>query len=98
VRGIENARTSGSRQCRERLKKAFLSRRVGVASSDAKKGDEKLRDVRGRARTASADLGTPFMPPVGFFLVRTTVGHVMGGREVRSGSRGTGRGAAEGQP
>ena len=47
----------------------------------------------GVRRTASADLGTPFMPPVGFFLVRTTVGRVMGGREVRSGSRGTGRGA-----
>ena len=27
---------------------------------------------RGTRRTASADLGTPFMPPVGFFFVSTT--------------------------
>lgn len=50
----------------------------------------------GVRRTASADLGTPFMPPVGFFLVRTTAMQKRKRTDVRSGSSGEGEASARG--
>jgi len=50
--------------------------------------------IRGVARTASADLGTPFMPPVGLFLVSTTAMGDKGGRSRQIHAReGNGRGS-----
>lgn len=52
------------------------------------------RRHRGIARTASADLGTPFMPPVGLFLVSTTAMGDKGGSLCQIHAReGNGRGS-----
>jgi hypothetical protein len=50
----------------------------GREEERGRRGGKKTRKIvpgdwrRGTGRTASADLGTPFMPPVGFFFVSTT--------------------------